>query len=109
MNRTTRWQRYTFAFSLVFFLSAIILSLAHIWLLSVTAPAPRPQAVLRLALPGLDLGADAWPPRPGVAGYVEVWAEPHDAEDYQPLLQVPGAPALPVAPKPVPPPRGISA
>ena len=108
MDTTARRERLILAFSLLFLLCSI-LYVGRMWLLRATAPAPRPHAVLRLTLPGLDLGADAWPARPGATGYIEVWAEPHDAEDYQPLLQVPGAPALPMAPKPVPPPRGISA
>lgn len=85
--------------SLVFLAFALLVS-GRAWLQRATAPAPQPHAVLRVSLPGIDLGADAWPARPGAAGYVEVWAAPHDAEDYQPLLQMPGAPALPVAPRP---------
>lgn len=90
--------------SLAFLAFALLIS-GRAWLQRTTAPAPRPHAVLRVALPGLDLGADAWPARAGAAGYVEVWAELHDAEDYRPLLRLPGAPAQPVAPTPRPAPQ----
>jgi hypothetical protein len=63
-----------------------------------TAPAPCPRAMLRLALPSQDRDADTRAARPGAAGYVEVWAKPHDAEDYRLLIQVFGAPALPLKP-----------
>jgi hypothetical protein len=87
--------------SVVFFV-AVLWSM-HSWLQRVTAPAPRPHAVLRLNVFGRDLGADAWPPQPGAAGYVEVWTTPPDG-DYQLLLQLPGAPALPLKPlRPAPP------
>ncbi len=63
-------------------------------------PAPRPHAVLRMVLPGLDIGADAWPARVGAAGYVEVWITAASADDYRPLFQVFGASALPLRAKP---------
>lgn len=84
--------------SVVCFVAGMLLS-AHAWLQRATAPAARPHAVLRITLPGLDLGADAWPANAGAAAYVELWAAPHDADDYQVLVQLPGAPALPVRPK----------
>src|SRR5688500_13827571 len=64
------------------------------WIERVTA-AGQPRALWRGQLPGLDLGIDAWPARPGREGYVQVWYEGHDAADYVPLLRLPGAPALP--------------
>ena len=85
--------------SIVFLMFALLVS-GRAWLQRATAPAPRPHAVLRVALPGLDIGADAWPARARTAGYVEVWYEPHDADDYRPLVRLPGAPAQPVAPTP---------
>jgi len=47
---------------------------------------------------GNDFGADAWPTRVGEAGYIEIWAMLADAEDYRPLVQIIGAPALLVGP-----------
>jgi len=70
------------------------------WLLRATAPAPRSHAVLRVSLPGLDLGADAIPARHGAAGYVEIWAYPVDTDEVQPLLHLFGTPALPLKPAP---------
>ena len=99
MHRTKHRQRYTLALSLVCFLSANLLSVTHIWLLSVTAPAPRPHAVLRLALPGLDIGADAWPAGPSVAGYVELWNWSYDGDDIQTIVQFEGSPAQPRIPR----------
>ena len=87
--------------SIVFLAFALLVS-GRSWLQRATAPARRPHAVLRVALPGLDIGADAWPARAGAAGYVELWAAPYDADDYQPLLRLPGAPAPRVAPMPWP-------
>jgi len=63
-----------------------------------TAPAPRPHAVLRLSVAGNDFGADAWPAKAGAAGYIEIWAMPAGADDYRPLVQIVGAPALMVRP-----------
>jgi len=61
-----------------------------------TAPAPRPHAVLRLSVAGNDFGADAWSAKAGAAGYIEIWAMPAGADDYRPLIQVIGTPALEV-------------
>jgi hypothetical protein len=72
----------------------------HLWANHVTA-AGQPRALWRAALPGLDIGVDARPAVPGQGGYVEVWYEGHDAEDYVPLQRLPGAPA----PTPLPAPR----
>jgi hypothetical protein len=100
--------------SIVFLLFALLVS-GRAWLQRATAPAPRPHAVLCIALPGLDIGADAWPAKPGAAGYVEVWYAAHDSADYQPLLHLFGAPALSANPAPRPPahppsePQGIDA
>jgi hypothetical protein len=94
-----RRERAILIVSLAFLAFALLVS-GRAWLLRATAPAPRSHAVLRLSLPGLDLGADAIPPRPGATGYVEVWAYPHDADDIQPLLHLVGAPALPPQPRP---------
>jgi len=103
-NVAQRRERAILIASNVFLVFALLVS-GRAWLQRATAPAPRPHAVLRVALPGLDLGADAWPARAGAAGYVEVWAAPYDAYDYRPLVQVFGAPALRVAPAPRPAPR----
>ena len=70
MDTTARRERLILAFSLLFLLCTT-LYVGRMWLLSVTAPAPRPYAVLRLTLPGLDLGADAWPAGTGAASYIE--------------------------------------
>jgi hypothetical protein len=53
-----------------------------------------PRAHWRATLPGVDVGLDTWPAAIGQGGFVEVWAYPHDAEDYVPLLWLPGAPPL---------------
>jgi hypothetical protein len=37
-----------------------------------------------------------------MGGYIELWYEGHDDEDYQPLFQLPGAPPVPVPPTPRP-------
>jgi len=93
-----RHDRAILIASLVFLAFALLVS-GRAWLQRATAPAPRPHAVLRVALPGLDLGADAWPAHAGAAGYVEVWAMPAGADDYRPLFQVMGAPAPWMEPK----------
>src|SRR6266508_2994316 len=100
-NMAQRRERAILIASIAFLVFALLVS-GRAWLQHATAPAPRPHAVLRVALPGLNLGADAWPARAGAAGYVELWAAPYDADDYRPLLQLPGAPALPVVPMPWP-------
>jgi hypothetical protein len=56
----------------------------------------QPRSLWRASLPGLDIGVDTWPAAPGYGGYIEVWYEGHNADDYQPLFQLPGAPPLPV-------------
>jgi len=110
INVVQRRERAILIASIVFLVCALLVS-GRAWLQRATVPAPRPHAVLRVALPGLDLGADAWPAHAGAAGYVEVWAMPAGAEDYRALLQMPGAPAQPVAPqeRPAPRPGEISA
>jgi hypothetical protein len=60
----------------------------------------KPRALWRASLPGLDIGVDTWPAAPGLGGYIEVWYESHDAEDYQPILRLPGAPPVPILPTP---------
>jgi hypothetical protein len=40
------------------------------------------------------MGLDASPARPGQDGALELWLYPHDADDYLPLLRLPGAPPL---------------
>ena len=64
------------------------------WTTQITAGG-QPHALWRAVLPGVDIGIDAWPAMVGQGGSVEVWAYPHDAEDYLPLLRLPGAPAWP--------------
>jgi len=61
--------------------------------------APRPYPMLRLNSAGNDLGTGTWPARVGAAGYIEVWAALADADDEQTLVQIVGAPALPVVPR----------
>jgi hypothetical protein len=43
----------------------------------------RPRALWRASLPGLDSGLDTSPAAPGLGGYIELWYEGHDADDYQ--------------------------
>jgi hypothetical protein len=62
----------------------------------------KPRALWRASLPGLDIGLDTWPAAPGLDGYVELWYEAHDAEDYQPFLRLPGAPPVLALPTPRP-------
>ena len=78
----------------------------HLWATYVTASG-RPRALWHGALPGLDIGLDSSPAAPGQAGYVEVWVYPHDADDYMPLLRLPGAPAQ-MTPLPEPRPGELS-
>src|SRR5262245_16967421 len=68
---------------------------AHLAITHVTARG-KPRPLWRAALPGLDIGADILPAEPGLGGYIEVWYEGHDADDYQPFLRLPGAPPLPM-------------
>jgi hypothetical protein len=104
-NRAQQRERAILMASIVFLLFAMLVS-GRAWLQRATAPAPRSHAVLRLSVPGYDIGADAIPAREGEAGYVEFWIGLLDADEYyRPLLQLPGAPALPVAPKLRPAPR----
>jgi hypothetical protein len=58
-------------------------------LVAIPAPIERPAPVFRADLPGIDVGADAWPAQPGRAAYVEIWAYPHSAGDVATLLQWP--------------------
>ena len=58
--------------------------------------------LLFISIAGNDFGADAWPAKAGAAGYIEVWAVLADADDERTLIQVVGAPALPVRPRSVP-------
>jgi hypothetical protein len=102
-----RRERALLIASLAFLAFSLLVS-SRTWLLRATAPASRSHAVLRISLPGLDLGADAIPARPGAAGYIEVWAEPHDADDIQLLLHLFGAPALPLQAAPRSPPPGAA-
>ena len=48
-----------------------------------------------LSVPGLDLGIDVYPAKPGRAGYLEVWYAPHGADGITILFAIPGAAALP--------------
>ena len=94
MERTARRERLLLAFSLLFLLYTILFLSGWSWLLRVTAPAPRPHALLRLSLPRLDIGADAWPAEPSAAGFVELWLYRHTADDVQTIVQIEGTPAL---------------
>lgn len=96
-NMAQRRDRAILLASIVFLALALLIS-GRAWLQRATTPAPRPHAVLRVSLPGLDLGADAWPARAGTTGYLEVWIYPRNADDYRPLLRLPGAPAQTVMP-----------
>jgi hypothetical protein len=64
-------------------------ALAVAWLAATPAHAGRPAPVFRAALPGIDLGADAWPSQMGHTAYVEIWAYPHCAGDVAALLRLP--------------------
>jgi hypothetical protein len=70
---------------------------AHLAINRVTARG-QPRALWRASLPGVDIGVDTWPAAPGMGGYIEIWYEGHDADDYQPFLRLPGAPPVPVLP-----------
>jgi hypothetical protein len=72
------------------------------WVQDVTAAGPRPHALWRATVPGIDIGLDTSPADVGRAGYIELWYYPHDAEDIQPVLQIFGAPALPELQEPFP-------
>src|SRR4051794_8575077 len=63
-NFVQRHERAILLASLAFLAFSMVVS-GRTWLLRSTAPAPRSHAVLRLSLPGLDLGADAIPAGPG--------------------------------------------
>ena len=80
-----------------------VLQHGHGWLQHATAPAPRSHPVLRISVPGYDIGADAIPARAGEPGYVEFWLGIADSDDYyRPVIRVFGAPALPMPPRPQP-------
>lgn len=81
--------------SLMVFVYTLLIS-TNSWLCRATAPAPQPRALLQLSMFGARISATAWPARPGTAGYIDLWVAPPGAGEYQPLLQVFGAPALPV-------------
>jgi len=98
MSNSSHKQAALLLFISIACMSYALVLRADIWLQQATAPAPWPHAVLRLSVAGNDFGADAWPARAGAAGYVEVWVMPAGAEDYRPLVQVMGAPALQVVP-----------
>jgi hypothetical protein len=88
--------------ALLCILGLLWLSVVQPYLVAVTQPAPRlSRPLLRLSLPGLDIGADAHPARPGEAGDVRFWLFFHHADDVWFLPPLPGAPALP---EPAPPP-----
>jgi hypothetical protein len=74
---------------------------AQLAIRQVTASGP-PRALWRASLGGLDIGLDTWPAAPDLGGYIELWYEGRDAEDYQPFLRLPGAPAAPMLPTPRP-------
>ena len=78
-----------------------LLQYGHGWLQHATAPRSHP--VLRLSVPGYDIGADAIPARAGEPGYVEFWLGIAESDDYyRPVIRVFGAPALPMPPRPQP-------
>jgi hypothetical protein len=79
----------------------VVLISAHLTINQVTVSG-KPRALWRTSLSGFDIGVDTWPAEPDYGGYVEVWYESHDVEDYQPFLRLPGTPALPVLPTPRP-------
>jgi hypothetical protein len=101
MNRDSRMRRGRLTVAIVCVVIGLCLISAHLAIHHVTASG-RPRALWRASLPGLDIGLDTWPAAPGLGGYIEIWYEPHNAEDYRPLLQFPGAPPLPMLPPPRP-------
>jgi hypothetical protein len=50
-----------------------------------------------VSLPALDFGIDVSVAKPGQRGYLSVWLFWHGADDIVPLVDIPGAPALPPA------------
>lgn len=90
------------ALATLFLIVGLWLTFVQPWLWDVTTPAPRSHAVLRLSVPGLDIGLDAHPAAPAQRGYIELWVYvyPYDADDIQPLLHLFGMPALPLEPPP---------
>jgi hypothetical protein len=91
-------RRLLNAIAVLFLVVGLWLTFAQPWLWDVTMPAPRSHAVLRLSVPGLDIGADAHPAAPGQHGYVELWIYASDADDIQLVLHLFGMPALPLEP-----------
>jgi hypothetical protein len=65
------------------------------WVSDVTAPGPRPHALWRATLPGVDIGLDTSLADIGQLGYIELWFYPHQADDIQPVLRIFGTAALP--------------
>jgi hypothetical protein len=82
---------------------AVGLSLVGVarWTTQITASG-RPHALWRAELPGIDVGLDASPATIGQDGAVELWIYPYNADDYLPLLWLPGASALIAPPRPQP-------
>jgi hypothetical protein len=65
----------------------------YLWTSHVTASG-RPRPLWRAALPGVEVGIDAWPAAVDQGGYVEVWYQGPGDADSVPLLRLPGAPPL---------------
>jgi hypothetical protein len=84
-------RRFRLTIAALCILAGLCLVGVHLWVSHVTATG-RPRALWRITLPGLDIGVDSSPAAPGQAGYIEVWYEGYDADDYVPLLRLPGAP-----------------
>lgn len=92
LRTAARWWRRIRA---VLIALLLIRSVVAAGLAAIPAPIGRPAPVFRAALPGVDVGADAWPSRMGHAAYVEIWAYPHGAGDVATLLQWPISDAAP--------------
>jgi hypothetical protein len=75
-------RRFRLTIAALCILAGLCLVGVHLWVSHVTATG-RPRALWRITLPGLDIGVDSSPAAPGQAGY---------ADDYVPLLRLPGAP-----------------
>ena len=92
-------KRIILVFSLLISLGVALSSSIQLWVVRSTAPASHSRSLLRLSLPGLDIGVDASPAYVDVAGYVTVWVYRHDADDIHMLLQVAGSPPLSSIPR----------